>query len=42
MEQTALEVVESPSLEVFKRHTDVVLKYMVWWWMQQSERTFPT
>jgi len=27
------EVVESPSLEVFKRHVDVVLAGMVWGWM---------
>ena len=29
------EVVESPSLEIFKRHVDVVLKDTVQWWTWQ-------
>ena len=29
------EVVESPSLEVFKGRVDVVLKATVWWWTWQ-------
>lgn len=26
------EVVESPSMAVFKRHEDVALRDVVWWW----------
>jgi len=29
------EMVESPSLEVFKRHVDMALRNMVQWWTQQ-------
>jgi len=28
-------VVESPCLEVFKRHVDVALRDVVWWWTWQ-------